>query len=99
MLDTGVDRSHPGLAGRISAGGYDFVSSGDAPDEVRNGIDDNGNGVIDEAFGHGTYVAGIVALVAPGAMILPVVYSTRMARRIFGGSCRVWPGRAQVVQK
>ncbi len=72
VLDTGVDRSHPELANRIATGGYDFVSRDDAPDEARNGIDDNGNDVIDEAFGHGTYVAGIVAMAAPGAMILPV---------------------------
>jgi subtilisin family serine protease len=36
----------------------------------RTGVDSNGNGVPDEAAGHGTFVAGAVALVAPHARLL-----------------------------
>ena len=71
VLDTGVQASHPFLAGAVS-GGTDLVDGDGAPDDVRNGTDDNGNGRVDEMAGHGTHVAGIVHLVAPGAQIMPV---------------------------
>ncbi len=45
ILDTGVDYTHPALAGRY-VGGYDFVNNDSDP------MDDNG---------HGTHVCGIVA--------------------------------------
>lgn len=72
VLDTGIDATHPDLAGRLAPGGRDFVDDDADPSEVANQRDDNANGLVDEAYGHGTYVAGIVALVAPEAKILPV---------------------------
>lgn len=72
VLDTGVDLTHPAFTGRLSPGGHDFVDRDPHPGEEANGVDDNGNGLVDEAFGHGTSVAGLVALVAPDARILPV---------------------------
>jgi thermitase len=63
VLDTGVDASHTDLAGRVGPG-FDFVDhDADAGEE---GSDD------DESFGHGTHVAGLVALTAPDATIMPV---------------------------
>jgi subtilisin family serine protease len=64
VLDTGVDLSHPALEGHL-LDGYDFVDSDADPSEV-------GNEGSDLAFGHGTHVAGLLALVAPDAKILPV---------------------------
>lgn len=72
VVDTGVDASHPRLAGRIAPGGFDFFSNDANPADVGDGIDNNNNGAIDEFVGHGTLVAGIAARVAPGAMILPI---------------------------
>ena len=63
VLDTGVDRSHPALAGRLLPG-FDFVDYDDDPSEEGSEAD--------VAFGHGTHVAGLVALVAPNAMIMPL---------------------------
>jgi subtilisin family serine protease len=63
VLDTGVDLTHPALAGRLLAG-RDFVDPGTSPRE-EGSVDDAG-------FGHGTHVAGLVALAAPRARIMPV---------------------------
>ena len=63
VLDTGVDRDHPALAGRLLPG-FDFVDYDDDPSEEGSEAD--------VAFGHGTHVAGLVALVAPDAMIMPL---------------------------
>jgi membrane-anchored mycosin MYCP len=67
VIDTGVDRTAPQLAGRVMAG-VDVVNGGGRAD--------------DDCFGHGTFVAGIIgagkqrgvglAGVAPGVKILPV---------------------------
>jgi hypothetical protein len=54
IIDTGIDYTHPALAGRMT-GGYDFVNDDADP------MDDHG---------HGTHVAGIVAAVAPEAKLL-----------------------------
>lgn len=72
VLDTGIAPAHSAFTSRIAPGGYDVVGRDASPTEARNNVDDNGNGLVDEAYGHGTYVAGIVALVAPRAHILPV---------------------------
>ncbi len=71
VLDTGIDPSHPMFAGRI-AGGMDFVDDDSDPTDVANGIDEDGDGVADGAYGHGTHVAGIVAMTAPRARLLIV---------------------------
>jgi thermitase len=71
ILDTGVDGANPALAPHLASGGYDYVDDDAVPSEVLAGIDVDGNGRTDEGYGHGTFVAGIATLVAPGARILP----------------------------
>jgi thermitase len=66
VIDTGVDLSHPDLAGKIVAG-YDFANSDPVPQDD---------------YGHGTHVAGIAAAIADngegvagiawGAHIMPI---------------------------
>lgn len=71
ILDTGVDADHPNLAGHLApAGHYDFLDDDDNPGEATDGLDDDGDGFVDEAHGHGTHAAGLVAIVAPDAKIL-----------------------------
>ncbi len=64
VLDTGVDATHAALAGKLVSG-YDFVDMDTDPSEV-------GVAQQDVVYGHGTHVAGIVALTAPDAKIMPV---------------------------
>lgn len=71
ILDTGADLTHPALLGHIT-GGIDFVQGDASPAEALNGVDDDGDGRTDEAYGHGTHVAGLVALAAPQAQLLVV---------------------------
>jgi len=71
VMDNGVDYCHPLLQGHLLAGGLDLIDGDMAPWETSDGIDQDGDGEIDEAAGHGTFVASVVALAAPGARILP----------------------------
>lgn len=72
VLDTGVDSRHPALAGNM------WVNEGEI---AGDGLDNDGNGVIDDvhgynanadtgdcsdAYGHGTHVAGILGANSPG---------------------------------
>jgi len=70
VLDTGVQAEHPAFAGRVRAG-YDLVDDDAVAQDGANGLDDDGDGLVDEAAGHGTHVAGIVRLAAPGTTVLP----------------------------
>lgn len=92
VLDTGVDRDHPALAGRIDAEAC--FSWGDCPG---GGNEAYGPGsaapCTSPGCGHGTHVAGIAAGddaafsgVAPGARLIPVQVFTNEAGAICGGA-------------
>lgn len=72
IIDTGVDLTHPDLAGRFipdGAGGVlglDLIDGGLPMDDPAPGTGDS------SARGHGTFIAGLVAKVAPAARILPI---------------------------
>lgn len=77
VIDTGVDYDHPHLRDHIlmddnKVVGYDFVNDDEDPMDQGNGIDDDNDSQIDEGAGHGTHVAGIIALLAPEAKIMPL---------------------------
>jgi subtilisin family serine protease len=61
VLDTGVDTTHPALAGKLLPG-FDFVDNDSDPSESAQA---------NFGYGHGTHVAALVALAAPQAKIVP----------------------------
>lgn len=72
VIDTGVDLGHSVFQGRLHSDGYDFLLDQPQGADVADGLDDDGDGLVDEAFGHGTHVAGTVLLINPSAKILPL---------------------------
>lgn len=72
VLDGGFNLSAPFLQGRVSPYAYDAIDNDANPDDPGNGIDDNGDGYVDCALGHGTFVAGMALMAAPNATILPI---------------------------
>ncbi len=70
VIDTGIDASHAIFDGRISPQGASFVPKSPGWGDIAQGVDSDNDGVIDEQMGHGTFVAGLIHLVAPDAMIL-----------------------------
>jgi subtilisin family serine protease len=61
VIDNGFDFTHPLLAPRLLAGGYDFVNNDGDPSCDTGAV-----------FEHGTFVAGLIALTAPDCALLPL---------------------------
>lgn len=72
VVDTGIDADHPAVASRLASGWNAFTAQPGSVADRGNGRDDDGDGLIDEAVGHGTHVAGTVLQAAPNTRILPI---------------------------
>jgi len=72
VIDTGIDPGHPVLAGNLYTAGFDFVEKHKRGFDHPDGVDNDGDGLVDEAYGHGTHIAGSVMAVDPWARILPI---------------------------
>lgn len=72
IVDSGIDAAHPAFVGIDVLPGIVALQGATTVDDVGNGIDDDGDGFVDESVGHGTHLAGLIARVAPGAALLPV---------------------------
>lgn len=62
VIDTGIDFYHPLLAGKITGPYYDFAANDAYPIDELTG----------PGGGHGTFVAGLIALAAPDARVIPL---------------------------
>src|SRR5262249_32646212 len=62
VIDTGITFDHPALRDRIATPHYNFVDNNDDATDRPGGM----------GFGHGTFVSGILALLAPDARIMPL---------------------------
>lgn len=70
VVDNGIDPRHPVFEGKISSQGVSFVPGSPTSNDLADGTDSDGDGIPNDQFGHGTFVAGLIHLVAPDAMIL-----------------------------
>jgi thermitase len=66
IIDTGVDMQHPAFQNRMVAASdmFDWIDGDSTPQEISGGTN--------EAYGHGTSVAGIALQVAENAKIMPL---------------------------
>jgi len=71
VIDSGIDTMHPFFGGRILPG-VDLVDGDINPLDAGDGLDSDGDGLIDEMVGHGTIVSGIILQTAPSSRILPI---------------------------
>lgn len=71
ILDTGVS-AHSMLSTSLRGDGANFVDDNPGSDDFAARLDTNANGRVDELFGHGTFMAGLIHHIAPGCQILPV---------------------------
>src|SRR5262249_53018753 len=71
ILDTGISLRSTLVAPQVLPG-KNSLDGNTNTDDAPPGLDYNGNGVVDEAAGHGTMIAGIVLRFAPKAQLLPV---------------------------
>ena len=72
VLDTGIDQDHPIFGDRIAPFGASMNPADPSIGDTGNGIDDDGDGDVDEMVGHGTFLSGLVSTIAPDAGLLPV---------------------------
>ncbi|USN98011.1 MAG: S8 family serine peptidase [Phycisphaeraceae bacterium] len=72
IIDTGLDTTNPMFLGLIDPAAASFVGAPGDIQDVGNGINDDGDGMVDEMVGHGTWVTGIAHMVAPDAMLMPI---------------------------
>lgn len=72
VVDTGIDPTHSLFQGRLWSAGYDFILDRPGGIDLPDGLDNDGDGWVDEAYGHGTHVAGLIVLVNPDAKIIPL---------------------------
>jgi subtilisin family serine protease len=70
ILDTGVDATHPALAMKMARNGAGTVLGRDLVDDDNDASEVGSTS--NPGYGHGTHAAGLVALVAPSAKIMPV---------------------------
>lgn len=67
IIDSGIDITHEAVQGPQGAGSWDFINLDGNPADEGDGIDNDADGLVDEAVGHGTFVSSIIRLVAPHA--------------------------------
>ncbi len=89
VIDTGVDIRHPDLRNHLWTNPGETGLDAQGRDKATNGVDDDGNGLIDDVrgwnfvdnspdlrdnHGHGTHIGGIIAKVAPNARLMFLKY-------------------------
>ena len=72
VLDTGLDYDHPTVADQVHSLGHDFLTNQPGAFESADALDNDFDGFVDEAYGHGTHIASTITLINPKAQIMPL---------------------------
>jgi len=75
IVDSGLVSNAPRAEGFSLDYGYTFINGGGiggVPSDTGDRVDNNGNGAADEGVGHGTFIASLIGLTAPGARHLHI---------------------------
>ena len=72
VIDTAATLDNPVTSSFIQGSGVDAISGTGSAQVVANGLDDDGDGAVDESAEHATFVAGLVHLAAPEAGLFHV---------------------------
>lgn len=72
VIDTAASLTNPATAARMAGPGHDVIGGSRSADVAPDGIDSDGDTVVDDSAHHGTHVAGLILAVAPEATILHV---------------------------
>lgn len=72
VVDTAQSLHHPETSRRFQDPGLDLLGGAGSAEVAANGVDDDGDGLVDESDQHGTHIAGLVSLAAPEARIYAV---------------------------
>ncbi len=70
VIDSGVDLTHEAVQGPLAVWQWDFVDNDALPIDEGDGVDNDGDGIVDDGVGHGTYVTSLIRLVAPQAKFM-----------------------------
>ncbi len=90
ILDTGIDVDHELLRDRVTTG-WDYIDDDANADDEAAGLDRDHDGLVDEAWGHGTHIAGIIAQIAPDAQLLSYrVLDSEGSGRVFAVAAAVF---------
>lgn len=71
VLDTGISPRLTSLLAKVVASA-NFCETGQAATDWYRGQDSNGNGLLDQAVGHGSMVAGLIEQIAPKCQLINV---------------------------
>jgi hypothetical protein len=71
VVDTGILPDADGMEDNVDGDGWDTLNDDDDPTDATNGVDDDGDGYVDECYSHGAFVASLILAVAPDARIVP----------------------------
>lgn len=73
LLDTGISYRHEYVRRNVRFSALNFADGVPWKTTAQpDGIDNDGDGFVDEGLGHATYVAGLIRLVAPDVAIVPI---------------------------
>lgn len=71
VVDSGI-LPHEQVDANVDPDGWDLLENDSEPTDEPDGLDTDGDGLVDESYGHGLFVASLVIAIAPEVRIVPL---------------------------